>query len=310
MKRLSFMAMSALLALGVASCKKNADVQNPESKEGMVKTEFSAVSKESKEKTSISGGNILWSSGDIVKIYAGASTSGSDFTLTEGDGTTSATFEGWISAEATAPYYAVYPSSAAQGIDGSAIKYSIPAEQAYVENSFATGTVPMVAYSEADKSLAFKNQTAFIKLELTGEGTIATMEIASAANNICGTFSVSKADPTASSTAVAGANKITVTNIDGTALDATTPKNVIIAVAPATFATDDITLSMTDSDGKVFSTKIGGFNVERSGGKAVAVEVEFETPASEVNEISEKDGSWKDPSSEVKEIKQKNGVWE
>ncbi|MCQ2336612.1 MAG: hypothetical protein MJ010_05490, partial [Paludibacteraceae bacterium] len=90
---------------------------------------------------------------------------------------------------------------------------------------------------------------------------------------------VSKTDPTASSTAVEEAKKITITNISGTALDGTTPKNVIIAVAPATFATDDITLSMTDSDGKVFSTKIGNFNVERSGGHAVAVEVEFETPA-------------------------------
>ncbi len=310
MKRLSVMIASALLVLGTVSCKKNSDVQNPESKEGMVKTVFSAVSSESKEKTSISGSDILWSSGDVVKIYAGASTTGGDFTLTDGDGTTSATFEGWIAEKATAPYYAVYPSSAAQGIDGSVIKYSIPADQAYVENSFNTGTVPMVAYSKADKSLAFKNQTGFIKLQLTGAGTIASMALESAANNICGTFSVSKADPTASSTAVTGAKKITVTGISGTALDATAPKNVIIAVAPATFAANDITLSMTDSDGKVFSTKIGNFTVERSGGKVVAVNVEFEMPTSEVNEISEKDGSWKDPSSDVKEIKQKNGVWE
>ncbi|MCQ2336143.1 MAG: hypothetical protein MJ010_03055 [Paludibacteraceae bacterium] len=279
MKRLSFMAMSALLVLGVASCKKNSDVQNPESKEGMVKMVFSAVSNESKEKTSISGSDILWSEGDIVKIYAGSSTTGNDFTLTEGDGTTSATFEGWIAETATAPYYAVYPSSAAQGIDGSAIKYSIPAEQAYVENSFATGTVPMVAYSEADKSLAFKNQTAFIKLQLTGAGTIETMTLESASNNICGTFNVSKTDPTASSTAVEEAKKITVTGISGTELDASEAKNVIIAVAPANFAAEDLTLSMTDSEGKAFSTKLGAISAGRSQGKAVAINVEFVTPA-------------------------------
>ncbi len=266
-----------MVMMASASCEKKADVQNPESKEGMVKTVFSAVSKESREKTSISGSDILWSEGDQVVIYAGTSTDGNEFTLTSGEGTTSAIFEGWITETATAPYYAVYPSSAAEGIDGSTIKYSIPANQAYVENSFATSTVPMVAYSEADKSLAFKNQTAFIKLELTGAGTIKTMEIASAANNICGTFSVSKTDPTAASTAVAGAKKITITNIDGTALDATTPKNVIIALAPATFAANDITLSMTASDDKVFTTKLGGFTVGRSQGKAVAVEVEFVT---------------------------------
>lgn len=279
MKKLSFIAASALLVIGVASCKKNSDVQNPESKEGLVKMVFSAVSNEGREKTSISGSDVLWSSGDVVKIYAGTETLGSDFTLTEGAGTTSATFEGWIAETATAPYYAVYPSSAAQGIDNSTIKYIIPANQAYVENSFATSTVPMVAYSEADKSLAFKNQTAFIKLQLTGAGTIETMTLESASNNICGTFNVSKTDPTASSTAVEGAKKITITNISGTALDGTTPKNVIIALAPANFASDDITLSITASDGGKFTTKIGDFNVGRSQGMAVDVEVEFETPA-------------------------------
>ncbi len=278
MKRLSIMVASVLMVLGTVSCKKSSDVQSPESKEGMVKTEFSAVSSESKEKTSISGSNILWSSEDQVKIYAGTSTTGNPFTLTDGAGTTSATFDGWIAETATAPYYAVYPPSLAIGIIDDYISYSIPANQEYVESSFATSTVPMVAYSEADKSLAFKNQTGFIKLQLTGEGTIASMTLASASNNICGTFSVSKTDPTAASTAVTGVKKITVTGISGTALDATTPKNVIIAVAPANFATDDITLSMTASDGKVFSTKIGNFTVERSGGEVVEINVEFKEP--------------------------------
>lgn len=275
-----------MVMMASASCEKKADVQNPESKEDLVKTEFSAVSKESKEKTSIDGSDILWSEGDQVVIYAGTSTDGNEFTLTSGEGTTSAIFEGWITETATAPYYAVYPSSAAQGIDGSIIKYSIPANQAYVENSFATSTVPMIAYSEADKSLAFKNQTAFIKLQLTGAGTISTMEIESAANNICGTFSVSKTDPTAASTAVTGANKITVTNIDGTALDATTPKNVIIALAPATFAAEDLTLSMTAKDGNTFSTKLGDFTVGRSQGKVVEVSVVFKAQTTGEAEIT------------------------
>ncbi|MCQ2369763.1 MAG: fimbrillin family protein [Paludibacteraceae bacterium] len=278
MKKLIYLAGAALVMLTSASCEKKADVQNPESKEGMVKTEFSAVSKESKEKTSISDADILWSEGDQIKIYAGTETTGNDFTLTEGDGTTTAKFEGLIAEIATAPYYAVYPSSQALSIDGSVIKFGIPAEQAYAENSFATNTVPMVAYSAVGKSLAFKNQTAFIKLQLKGEGTIKTMEIASASNNICGTFSISKTDPTAASTAVAGAKKITVTGISGTTLDATTPKNVIIALAPANFAANDLTLSMTATDGKAFSTKIGDFTIGRSQGKAVDVLVEFVMP--------------------------------
>ncbi|MCQ2336580.1 MAG: hypothetical protein MJ010_05320 [Paludibacteraceae bacterium] len=289
MKKLIYLAGAALVMMASASCEKKADVQNPESKKGMVKTVFSAVSNESKEKTSISGSDILWSADDQVKIYAGTSTTGNNFTLTDGEGTTSAIFEGWIAETATAPYYAVYPSSAAQGIDGSTIKYSIPANQAYVENSFATSTVPMVAYSEADKSLAFKNQTAFIKLQLTGAGTIKTMEIASAANNICGTFSVSKTDPTAASTAVTGAKKITVTNIEGTELDASEAINVIIALAPANFAANDLTLSMTATDGKAFSTKLGGFTVGRSQGKAVAINVEFVTQTT--GEAETKDGT-------------------
>ncbi len=275
-----------MVMMASASCEKKADVQNPESKEGMVKTEFSAVSKESKEKTSIDGSDILWSADDQVKIYAGTSTEGNPFTLTDGAGTTSAIFEGWISAEATAPYYAVYPSSAAQGIDGSTIKYSIPANQAYVENSFDTNTVPMVAFSAADKSLAFKNQTAFIKLQLTGTGTIKTMEIASATNNICGTFSVSKTDPTAASTAVEGAKKITVTNIEGTELDASEAINVIIALAPANFAAEDLTLSMTATDGKTFSTKLGDFTVGRSQGKVVEVSVVFKAQTTGEAEIT------------------------
>lgn len=273
MRKLYIIAASALLVMGAVSCKKNSDVQDPESKEGKVKVVFNASSKEGSEKTSLSGSSVLWSEGDQVMIYAGDEDyDGNVFDITEGWGTTAGIFEGWLQESATAPYYAVYPASEYAGIDDEFIYYYIPTEQAYVENSFATDVAPMIAYSASDKALSFKNQCAFIKLQLTGEGTIETMEITSEINSICGSFQVSKTNPEGPSEESGTEQEISILEIEGTELDNTNAINVIIAVAPNDFADDDLTLTMTSTDGGEFSTKLGGFNLSRSYGKSVEVE--------------------------------------
>lgn len=275
MKKIYFIAASALLVLCATSCKKNTDIQESESKGDKVKVVFSASSKEGSLRTSVSGSSVLWSSGDKIKLYAGSTSGGAeagdDFTLTSGAGTTEGIFEGFLSSEATAPYVAVYPSSAVSYCSGSSITFNIPVTQPYVENSISNGAAPMVAYSVEGKALEFKNQCAFIKFQLTGEGTITTMEVSSSSKEISGEVSVSRTNPTAALNTSYGDRLVNVT-FDNVKLDPVTPKNVIVAIAPNTFAENDITISIGNGDGLYFVKFTGGFSLGRSTGRTIIVD--------------------------------------
>ena len=98
--------------------------------------------------------NTLWTTGDKIKVYANGGT-GSEFTLSNGAGTSYGEFSG--STAATGPYVAVYPSTAAQSVSSTTATITLPATQSITAaGTFANGTVPMVAYSTND-FLYFQN---------------------------------------------------------------------------------------------------------------------------------------------------------
>ena len=117
---------------------------------------------------------VLWNADDRVSIFA-KNDYNRQFRFTGEDGANAGEFERVDTgdagdAQALTCNYAVYPYSPATAVspDG-VLTVSLPAEQAYRENSFGAGAGTMVAISE-DNRLRFKNVGTFVAIQLYGEG--------------------------------------------------------------------------------------------------------------------------------------------
>ncbi len=142
-------------------------------------------------------GMVVWESGDQVAIYD----RGISYTLQAiptGDNTT-ADFTG----DATpvgGPYYAIYPAGIATGAES----ITLPAEQTCSNGTHFTA--PMYAYSTTT-DLVFKNLCGVLQLNLPAVNkTIASIELTTPNNNICGDFAIdyNNGDPQLSCTANGG----------------------------------------------------------------------------------------------------------
>lgn len=109
---------------------------------------------------------VLWDENDQFNLYSASGTTPQTFTITEGAGTTSATFEGVDPGEA--PYFGFYPAGE-ETIDDECFMYEIPAIQTgKCENA------PMFGYSEDGQNIAFTNVMSWVKLGLKGNGEYVT----------------------------------------------------------------------------------------------------------------------------------------
>ncbi len=171
--------MSVVALLSLASCQKEEG--------GKVLFTGSIEKATIDSKTSIqidnatNEGKVVWESGDQVAIYD----QGVSYTLEAiptGDKTT-ADFTG--DAKPTGgPYYAIYPASIASG----SASITLPAEQNCTDGTHFTA--PMYAYSTTSK-LVFKNLCGVLQLNLPAVNkTIASIELTTPNNNICGDFAV------------------------------------------------------------------------------------------------------------------------
>lgn len=107
--------------------------------------------------------SVRWASGDEIAVFDGNAVR--KFTLKEGDGETSATFEG--EAAASDRYMAVYPYSNRISVDGNGniSGLSIPRVQNAVLNGVNPKYIILAAASEnGEKSFAFKNAVSYIKM--------------------------------------------------------------------------------------------------------------------------------------------------
>ena len=107
----SVLAIAGILTLASCSSSEDFFTENLGDNNKSVKMTFTASQENgSATRTAIGKDDentkILWSEDDIIKVTNGTETN--DFTLTAGQGTTKATFNGEISESAT--YYAIYPN--------------------------------------------------------------------------------------------------------------------------------------------------------------------------------------------------------
>lgn len=187
---------AALVMLAAASCEKN-EVLPDNNSEGKVVT-LNASINNGGTKTSLGPGvqegsnpiqyPVYWSENDAIAVIQGSNVY--EFILIEGDSTTSAIFqsESATGFDPSQPYNAFYPFSYVSK-ENSEIKYTIPTTQTYAENSFASGSVPMVATSSnLNDVLEFTSLSGALKLQLKGTESIKSIEVVSSDLNISGTI--------------------------------------------------------------------------------------------------------------------------
>ena len=259
----SVLAIAGILALASCSSAEDFFTENLGDNNKSVKMTFTASQENgSATRTAIGteGGKtkIHWSKGDIIKVTNGTETK--DFTLTAGQGTTKATFNGEISESAT--YYAIYPNQ--NGVSFSGNKFSgveLKAEQEAVEGSFDPKAAIMVAKSNGT-NLPFKNVVAYFKVTPTFDCSEIVVTAHKSTDALAGTFDVAIGDdgtPSISNIT----NKSREVKLTGII---TANKDYYILLLPGTFEYGfSVTLKpQDDTTKKYFKQKNSSFTLNRN----------------------------------------------
>ena len=259
----SVLAIAGILTLASCSSSEDFFTENLGDNNKSVKMTFTASQENgSATRTAIGteGGEtkIHWSKGDIIKVTNGTETN--DFTLTAGQGTTKATFNGEISESAT--YYAIYPNQ--NGVSFSGNKFSgveLKAEQEAVEGSFDPKAAIMVAKSNGT-NLPFKNVVAYFKVTPTFDCSEIVVTAHKSTDALAGKFDVAISDdgtPSISNIT----NKSREVKLTGTI---TANKDYYILLLPGTFEYGfSVTLKpKDDTTKKYFKQKNTSFTLNRN----------------------------------------------
>ena len=259
----SVLAIAGILTLASCSSSEDFFTENLGDNNKSVKMTFTASQENgSATRTAIGteGGKtkIHWSESDVIKVTNGTETK--DFTLTAGQGTTKATFNGEISESAT--YYAIYPNQ--NGVSFSGNKFSgveLKAEQEAVEGSFDPKAAIMVAKSNGT-NLPFKNVVAYFKVTPTFDCLEIVVTAHKSTDALAGTFDVAIGDdgtPSISNIT----NKSREVKLTGTI---TANKDYYILLLPGTFENGfSVTLKpKDDTTKKYFKQKNSSFTLNRN----------------------------------------------
>lgn len=106
---------------------------------------------------------VVWTEGDVITVVG---TSSTEFTLSEGAGTSSGKFSGDISSAGTQPYFAVFPKSGNASYSGGALKFDIAQERGASENNVKSDALPMVS-EVSGTELQFHNLFGLLKITLS-----------------------------------------------------------------------------------------------------------------------------------------------
>lgn len=186
-----------LCAILLASCGADDEIVTPDNQvpvnNSTKKMSFSASIKEDVTRAEFDAQNkTVWSVSDKIWVYNAAASSANNkqyFTLTKGDGTKNAEFEGeqidHNEGEDTNDFYAFYPYDANNPVTfkGNTVATSLPSVQAAKENLFETGYQYMTAYTK-NSDLSFRNIVSFFKVTVKSSSTFQVSRIKIVANNV------------------------------------------------------------------------------------------------------------------------------
>lgn len=137
------------------------------------------------------------------------------------------------------------------------LEVNLPSEQVYVPDSFANGSMAMVAVSESN-NITFKNVLGGIKLQLKGTQKVTSIKIEGKNNEkLSGTATVTAyTDETkpAITMASSASKSVTLNCGNGVQLNEDKATEFIIALPPVLFS-KGFTVAITDSDGKTYTVE-------------------------------------------------------
>ena len=186
----------------------------------------------------------VWVNGDDTRVISDISTS--DGTYAKIKGVTSST-----------SYLAIYPAEMATG-NASNASIIIPASQTYDANKIK---FPMVAYSDnSNKHLFFYNLCSLLKVSVSNNITngptlsLKKISVRSSDNLLCGTMALTVSSSTVTAgTPTNGGKEVELDLGSGVSVaPSATSQDFYIVVAPFA-AENDITITVTTTDNKVFS---------------------------------------------------------
>lgn len=186
MKRINRLLGAALLAVAlVMGCARTTELEPGQKTSQPEKTvsvpdsiTFTAVLENGTRTLLGTDEKVLWSTGDQIRVFNKSNASGEVFTLKNGQGTPTGTFEG--PNIGSGPFRAVYPASiVATGSQYDNISISIPSSQSYAAGSFGAGANISVGQADQLDNILFRNVMGVLSLTLTGTATIGSICIQS-----------------------------------------------------------------------------------------------------------------------------------
>ncbi len=224
-------------------------------------------------------GKLLWTANDKISIFKGNTLP----LVYQFTGFTGATYGGFkdvtpllgdfVTSADLPANYAIYPYVESTTISNSSvIHYTIPSTQAYAENSFGLGANVMVAVTENkdDRNLAFKNVGGYFEFSLYGEGVTVKRIVFSGNNSekLAGDVTITATHDGTPTVAFAddATTTLTLDCGEGVALseDENNPTKFWFVV-PAMTYTKGITLTITDTDGRIMKkTTSKSITIKRS----------------------------------------------
>jgi len=209
MRKLSYAVMSIAMATltFLGSCRKPDNIITPTEPEKPATITFGA-SLDDGSKTYINGKQILWSSGDKIKV------NGVSCDLKSGAGTKSGTFQGAVDESNT--YLAAHYGNNSNVTfleNNTKLQFTIPENTYYIETSDNTnlnGAIPIAAYSTGGSTnLEFKSMVNLVKVVLrtTDEVTVSNVKLTNLnGGKLWGNFNAS-GNPLTPEAATGGSNK-------------------------------------------------------------------------------------------------------
>lgn len=288
-KSFMILAVLAMSALAMVSCKKDKDTDNGE-KITIYATMDSPTTGGGRTHLGPTTNNFTptyWSTYDEVAVFSGSQMK--EFELTGGENTSDATFAGEAPATNSA-YCAFYPYSGSANLSatqsGSAytVTYALPYCQTYRapvngNPTFDDRDCPMIAYSTDGQNYQFKNMMGVLKLDLKGTGTVSYIVLkdnntsAKLRGEATVTVSAVGATPSVTSDCITpvgdsgNKNELKLTCGTGVELNKNTATSFYFVVPVGTLGTNGFTVDVYNADGYSYhidKSSVSGNIIQRS----------------------------------------------
>ena len=254
-RQLTYGAMTALvLALGMTSCQSELSELTPSGGERITLT--ATQDDEAGTRTYLRNDKqVVWGEGDALSVFDARGINQA-FELTNGFGTTTATYEGTVSAGCVTNYYAVYPYSEGYIISsGTVTGVTLPAEQTAVAGGFDKAAAIMTCHTTTG-NLPFKQLCAFVQIT-TESATKKIIFKTNGSESLAGTLSVAIAADGIGTATVTSGGTGTVTLVPASGETTIAAGTYLIAVLPGTLE-EGFTMEIESAEGDDLTRSYNG----------------------------------------------------